>query len=364
MMMVDEPIQDDACCRSSGEAPLDSEGAETFRDAETEPKSRFSNFCEAFAKIALIVGGFIIFVGALRNTLTYYLQLFWGVSGDFWMSQWGKVYVFFDGDQLNISLAMQLAITVQYWAVCGLFLVIDLYKWPQFLLNYKIQPGQNDPVPSAKLRKAVLTVLANQTVVVFPLSVGLFYFMRWRGCGFSPAELPTFQWVMLELFVYLIVEECGFYYSHRLSHHPRLYKYVHKKHHEWTAPISVVAIYAHPIEHIFSNTLPVVLGPMIMGSHIATLTMWVMMAQSSAIVSHCGYHLPLLPSPEAHDFHHLKFTNNYGTLGILDRLHGTDNLFRKTKPYQRHFLLLALTPVSQMYPDDPKHRGMSCAKDQ
>lgn len=41
--------------------------------------------------------------------------------------------------------------------------------------------------------------------------------------------------------------------SHRLIHHPLLYKHIHKKHHEWTAPVGIVSIYAHPIEHVVSS---------------------------------------------------------------------------------------------------------------
>ena len=44
-------------------------------------------------------------------------------------------------------------------------------------------------------------------------------------------------------------------YLSRLLHHPTLYKKIHKKHHEWTAPIGVISIYAHPIEHVV-NTAP------------------------------------------------------------------------------------------------------------
>jgi sterol desaturase/sphingolipid hydroxylase (fatty acid hydroxylase superfamily) len=51
----------------------------------------------------------------------------------------------------------------------------------------------------------------------------------------------------------------------------------------------------------------------------------------STLNAHSGYHFPLFPSPEAHDFHHLKFTQCYGVLGILDYLHGTDTLFRSNK---------------------------------
>lgn len=38
-----------------------------------------------------------------------------------------------------------------------------------------------------------------------------------------------------------------------LLHHPKLYKKIHKKHHEWTAPIGVISLYAHPIEHVVSG---------------------------------------------------------------------------------------------------------------
>jgi sterol desaturase/sphingolipid hydroxylase (fatty acid hydroxylase superfamily) len=166
--------------------------------------------------------------------------------------------------------------------------------------------------------------------------------MQWRGCSFS-AELPTFQQVAWELFVFVWVEEFGFYYSHRYGcccydyeiyilllfhnsflHHPLIYKHVHKIHHEWTAPIGtlnakessnklnkqiagIIGVYAHPFEVLLSNSLPLMMGPFICGSHVATAMMWFVMAIFSTTIAHSGYHMPFLPSPEAHDFHHLKY---------------------------------------------------------
>lgn len=318
---------------------------------------RFSlqQWLEVLRKVTYAIGGVVVFA-AFRNSLTWHLEKFWGASGDFWQSQWGKIYTFFGEDDFAVGFYGTAWVSfLSYWFVCLLFLIIDLTGQPAFIFKYKIQDDQNIPVPRGKLLHAIAVVLYNQVVVGGPTLLLLYHLMQWRGCSFG-RELPSIYWVMVEAVVFLIFEEIGFYYSHRVFHHPRVYRYIHKIHHEWTAPISVVAIYCHPLEHLFANILPAVIGPVVMGSHVATLMLWIHVAQTSAIISHCGYHLPFLPSPEAHDFHHLKFTNNFGTLGILDRLHGTDSLFRQSRQYQRHVLLLGLTPVKQAFPDDPKEQ--------
>ncbi|GBO31261.1 Fatty acid hydroxylase domain-containing protein 2 [Araneus ventricosus] len=92
----------------------------------------------------------------------------------------------------------------------------------------------------------------------------------------------------------------------KLLHHPRIYKYIHKMHHEWTSPIAITAIYCHPVEHLLSNLMPALLGPLILGSHMFTSWIWFSLALLSTLNSHCGFHFPFFPSPEAHDFHHLK----------------------------------------------------------
>jgi sterol desaturase/sphingolipid hydroxylase (fatty acid hydroxylase superfamily) len=50
----------------------------------------------------------------------------------------------------------------------------------------------------------------------------------------------------------------------------QIYKYIHKQHHEWTASISWVGVYSHPVEHVLSNLVPIFTGILICGSHVAT----------------------------------------------------------------------------------------------
>lgn len=84
--------------------------------------------------------------------------------------------------------------------------------------------------------------------------------------------------------------------------------------------------------------IPIYIGPIICGSHLSIATVWYIAATINTINAHCGYHFPMMPSPEGHDFHHSYFTNCYGVLGILDWLHGTDTEFKKSDNFKRHIV--------------------------
>ncbi|XP_074528607.1 fatty acid hydroxylase domain-containing protein 2 [Halichoeres trimaculatus] len=309
---------------------------------------------DSVKKAAVVIGSGILFLAAFGNSLTWHLQKFWGASGDFWQNLWTKLYVMFDGhDEALFYMGTMLLPTLTLWVMSGLLMLVDTTGKPSFITRYRIQMDKNNPVDPAKLKQAVKTVVFNQVFVSGPMVVAVYHLMTLRGNPCGP-ELPTFHWALMELAFFSILEEIMFYYSHRLFHHPSLYKHFHKQHHEWTAPIGIVSTYAHPLEHVISNMLPVVMGPIILGSHVSTTSMWYCLALFSTTISHCGYHLPFLPSPEFHDFHHLRFNQCFGVFGVLDRLHGTDTKFRQSKQYERHTLLTSLTPLNESIPDPPK----------
>ncbi|XP_013884030.1 fatty acid hydroxylase domain-containing protein 2 [Austrofundulus limnaeus] len=309
---------------------------------------------DSVKKAAVVIGSGILFLAAFGNSLTWHLQKFWGASGDFWQTLWTKVHVAFEGHEAALFyLGTMLAPTLAFWGLNGLLLLVDITGKPSFITRYRIQEDKNNPVDPVKLRQAVKTVLFNHVCISGSMVVVAHQLMSWTGDPCGP-ELPTFHRALLELAVFSMLEELLFYYSHRLFHHPSLYKLYHKQHHEWTAPIGIVSIYAHPLEHVISNMLPVAIGPVLLGSHITTTSTWYCLALISTTISHCGYHLPFLPSPEFHDFHHLRFNQCFGVFGVLDRLHGTDSKFRQTKQYERHTLLTSLTPLTHSIPDSPK----------
>lgn len=133
-----------------------------------------------------------------------------------------------------------------YWGFGAIYTIMDLTNRPKILRRYKIQPNTNEPVDTKKLIKVIMSVVCNQIFVGIPFAIFSFYAMKLRGMP-DVRELPTFHWVLFEIGICILVEEFGFYYSHRLMHSKRIYKYIHKQHHLWQSPVAVTAIYAHPV---------------------------------------------------------------------------------------------------------------------
>jgi len=314
-----------------------------------------SDLYGAIKKTVFIMGIALLVFASVRNSLTWQLERFWGASKNFYQDTWRAVHEgwFGGNDFLLATVGVYAFLTVYFWLNSSFFFFLDIFQ-PKFFMKYKVQDDTELKWP--EVRKAIRVCFRNQ-FISFLLSIPLYYLSQMRGQPFGTEELPSFYWVLFEFVVFVMCEEVGFYYSHRLLHHRSIYKHIHKIHHEWTAPISIIGIYCHPAEHLLSNVLPLYMGTFVMGSHIATSTLWMCIAISSTQVSHGGYHLPFFPSPEAHDFHHLKFTNCFGVMGVLDRLHGTDSMFVQTKAYDRHIMLIGLAPAKERFPDDDKLKG-------
>jgi methylsterol monooxygenase len=308
------------------------------------------------AKRALVSVGMLLLVfAAFRNTFAQYMDRFWYSSHSFWSYFWGTFYSLSgENDFVMVTLTTWLFSLGCYVLFNAVFTYVDLTGRPTWFIKYKIQEKVNTPpIGRDKYMKTVKLTALNVVLITPLFNVVTYPLVAWRGmpCGY---ELPSFWTAICHLAAFAIVEEFGFYYSHRLLHHRRLYKHIHKIHHEWTAPVSLVSLYCHPVEFILSNVSPLFLGPLIMGSHLSLLWVWYTIALFNTVHVHSGYHLPFMPSSEAHDFHHYSFNNMFGALGILDRFHGTDVEFREHIACKRNFVLKSFQTAKELVPDKAK----------
>jgi len=79
-------------------------------------------------------------------------------------------------------------------------------------------------------------------------------------------ELPDLTTYLWQFAFCAFTDDLAFSISHTLLHTPFLMRHVHRVHHEHKITVGLAATYAHPIEYIFGNVIPVATGGLILGS--------------------------------------------------------------------------------------------------
>ena len=141
-------------------------------------------------------------------------------------------------------------------------------------------------------------------------------------------------WSICGFFILLIIDDCWFYWCHRLLHHPRLFPYIHVVHHRsidvnpftsmsfhWLEPF-LLTLWIFPVAFILPVYAPI----------LGAIQFWGLLDN---IKSHLGYELypaglnrtwfRFLTSSTHHNMHHSKFKGNYGVhFRFWDWLFGTE----------------------------------------
>lgn len=201
------------------------------------------------------------------------------------------------------------------------------WKNPAWAAPYRIQ--QDRPMNVGKWFLPSLRCMLINNLILLP---GLI--LSWpllRLSGIHAGELPAWYVMVGQLLFFILLDDFLYYWMHRAMHRPWLFRHVHAVHHRARTPYAIAGNYLHWAEYVATISL-VLIGPMLVGAHVVTLWIWVIIRQLEAADGHFGYDLPwnplrLLPLYDGsgyHDFHHGSFRGNYaGALGYLDRVFGT-----------------------------------------
>lgn len=207
--------------------------------------------------------------------------------------------------------------------------------FPSLVAHWKIQPEGN---PSARLiKELVITNVVDHFItspllayfILFPISDALG--MQLRG------PFPPLTTVAVQFVVNALIMDFLFYWAHRFFHTPWLYRHIHSKHHRWTSPISGAAEFAHPVEVIFANSIPTLIGGFLQRMHIFYFSLWIAIRMLETLDAHSGFDLPFSPwryipgflGPHGHDWHHSHNRGNFGIFKFWDWAMGTDKEYHK-----------------------------------
>ena len=212
-----------------------------------------------------------------------------------------------------------------FWGMAAAFHVVDRTNSPAFIARHRIQSGK---VRQPPLRRTLVNLAINQLVFSPILMFLMWQALKLRGWTLTDA-LPGPLTVLGQLALMGLCSVIWFYSSHRFLHRPWWMKRVHRVHHEFRTTTAMASEYAHPVEFIAANFITLAGGVVLVAPSAPVIYLWELIAVHTVIAHHSGYAVPWLSWAVHHDWHHYRYKECFGTLGVLDRLLGTDPEFRE-----------------------------------
>jgi len=224
-------------------------------------------------------------------------------------------------DRWTFTLLLSAIHTVTFMAVWGGFSLCFRRG-----IGARFQAAQGKAPPAGLMRRAVRDLIGAQ--FVFPLLMYFVAYPLWvaRG-GTMELSLPGPAVVLTHLLVYVLLQDTLFYWSHRSFHTSWLFRHVHYLHHRFVYVRGPVAEFSHPLEGA-ANFIAFFAGPLLLGSPLSVLALWVFVRIIETVEAHSGY--ALTPWGKRHAFHHLRASGGcYGSFwSPWDALLGTDRQWR------------------------------------
>jgi lathosterol oxidase len=222
-----------------------------------------------------------------------------------------------------------------------LFYIIFRKKW-QYKKIQQTFPGRSDY--SREIGYSIVTIL-------------IFGFIGYAVLIYPPIVKHTFRYTQIKTYgwfwyivaypVMLVMHDTYFYWTHRLMHHPKLFKYLHLVHHKSTNPSPWAAYAFHPFEAVVEAGILVVFV-FTLPLHVTHTFIFFFIMIVYNVYGHLGYELypkgfsksfigKWINTSVNHNQHHQYFKGNYGLYFLWwDRWMGTirkdyDSRFEEVK---------------------------------
>ncbi|KAG6002883.1 hypothetical protein E4U21_002705 [Claviceps maximensis] len=208
---------------------------------------------------------------------------------------------------VSILIITQLGATLLYFLFSALsyYFIFDrrLEHHPRFLKNQVRQEI-----------KQSLAAIPCINILTLP-----WFLAEVRGKSLLYADVGDYgyAWLLISTVLYVGFNDFTIYWIHRLEHHPRVYKHIHKPHHKWIVPTPWAALAFHPLDG-YVQSLPYHLFPFICPIQRYLYLVLFLAVQIWTILIHDGdmftghWAEKFINSPAHHTLHHIYFTVNYG----------------------------------------------------
>ena len=211
------------------------------------------------------------------------------------------------------------SILMRYVVFAGLaYVVFYVWKKRRWQKN-KIQQKYASP---RVMRKEILYSL---------LTLGIYCAVSWivfylKKAGYTSIYLDIdqrgYSYFIFSMVLMVLIHDAYFYWTHRLLHHPRLFRLAHKTHHLSSNPTPWAAFSFHPLEAIIAaGIVPLIV--FVIPVHPYALFVFLTYMTGVTVLGHLGYEIfpsrfrshkigKWQNSSTNHNLHHQYGHSNYG----------------------------------------------------
>lgn len=220
---------------------------------------------------------------------------------------------------LYVTVAVFLIQITRYMGVAGFAYYYFWIRNKEKYLPSKIQP---QPYERQRVKKEVLNSALFSLISAFAFALPFWEPLAPYSKLYTEASEHSLLWLLLTVPALIVIQDTYFYWMHRLVHHPKLYSFIHREHHESRDPSPFAAYSFHWSEGILEVAwfIPLMF---VIPMHHGTLYAFGMISLLFNVNGHLGVDLyprswathPVfqwLNTSTAHNNHHKYFKGNYG----------------------------------------------------
>ena len=211
------------------------------------------------------------------------------------------------------------AIVFRYFVAAGFFYYFYYVKHDK---RFRERRLSKRTAKKEQLKKEIIWSIKSSAIFAV---VGAGLYWLWQNdltaIYLDPSKY-TFWYLPLSLVVISLIHETYYYWVHRWMHHPRVFRIVHKVHHDSRIPTPWTAFSFHPWESLIEALiLPVIL--IIIPVNIYVLGIYLLVMTVSSVVNHLDIEIypesfqksrfgSLFIGATHHHHHHTEYMTNYG----------------------------------------------------
>ena len=220
---------------------------------------------------------------------------------------------------LAATLVFFVVVMGRYFLIGGIFYCFFYFWFPQ---RWQTRKLNTRAYKKGQLKKEIAWSTVTGLLFSVAGTVTLLLWQRGVTKVYTNVHQYPLWWLPASLIAALLLHETYYYWLHRWMHYPKIFRVVHKVHHDSNITSPWTAFSFHPIEGLFQAMfLPLLL--LFLPMHIYVILIQLTIMTFSSVINHldielypAGFHKHVLGrwliGATHHSLHHKQFKYNYG----------------------------------------------------